>query len=117
MLKGSLVHLIFLLRQPAGTCAAMVLLLSLPSSLTEPVTSVKAFTSSLVQQVMQSLRWVVFPSALMVFSPHFVFGQGASQSFLLRNRFWLPFAEQHSLSLAMLLETLSFPVFAFSVSI
>lgn len=49
-------------------------------------------------EVMQSSRRVVFPSARMVFSPHFVFGQGSSQSFLLRNRFWFPFAEQHSLS-------------------
>lgn len=98
MLKSSLVHLIFLLQKPAGTCAAIVLLLSLSSSLTEPVTPVKAFTSSLMQQpqILQPLRHMVFPSVLMVFSLHFVFGQG---SFLLRNKFRLPFAEKHFPSL------------------
>lgn len=47
-------------------------------------------------QILQPLRHMVFPSVLMVFSLHFVFGQG---SFLLRNKFRLPFAEKHFPSL------------------
>lgn len=65
----------------------MQLLLSLSFSLAEPVTPGKAFTPSLVQQpqITQQLRRVVFPSALMVASPHFVFGQGSGQSFPLQS--------------------------------
>lgn len=117
MLKGCLVHLIFLLQKPAGTCAAIVLLLSLSSSLTEPVTPGKAFPSSLVQQpqITQQWRLVGFLSALMVFSPHFVFGQGSSQSFLLRNKWPTSLhTTAFPLSLALLLQNFSFPAFAFS---